>query len=78
MWASFAENLDTEALLDRAIAQGVVYVAGSAFFVDGRRTHLARLAFSASSHERIEEGIRRLATAVHEHRATSSPWEART
>jgi len=53
-------------------------VAGSAFFVDGRRTNLARLAFSASSHERIEEGIRRLATAVHEHRATSSPWEART
>jgi 2-aminoadipate transaminase len=66
LWASFAEEVDTDALLDRAVAHGVVYVAGSAFFVDGRRSQYARLAFSAPSHERIEEGIRRLARAVRE------------
>ena len=72
LWASFAgarggaEPIDTDALLDRAVANRVVYVAGSAFFVDGRRTAFARLAFSAASHERIEEGIRRLAAAVRE------------
>jgi len=67
LWASFASEVDTDALLDRAVAHGVVYVAGSAFFVDGRRSSFARLAFSAPSHERIEEGIRRLAKAVREH-----------
>jgi 2-aminoadipate transaminase len=66
LWASFAGEVDTDALLDRAVAHGVVYVAGSAFFVDGRRSHHARLAFSAPSHERIEEGIRRLGRAVRE------------
>jgi len=66
LWASFGDEVDTDALLDRAVAHRVVYVAGSAFFVDGRRSPYARLAFSAPSHERIEEGIRRLAAAVRE------------
>jgi DNA-binding transcriptional MocR family regulator len=48
-----------------------VYVAGSAFFVDGRSGPLARLSFSAPSHQRIEEGIRRLADAVREERAAT-------
>src|SRR5206468_4050612 len=63
LWAAFPETIDTDALLQRAIARGVVYVAGSAFFVDGRRGNLARLSFSAPSIERIDEGIRRLAAA---------------
>ena len=66
LWASFNDSLDTDALLDRAVAHGVVYVAGSAFFVDGRRSQYARLAFSAASNEKIEEGIYRLANAVRE------------
>lgn len=66
LWASFNDSLDTDALLDRAVAHGVVYVAGSAFFVDGRRSQYARLAFSAASNEKIEEGIHRLANAVRE------------
>jgi 2-aminoadipate transaminase len=70
LWASF-RDIDTDALLDRAVAHGVVYVAGSAFFVDGRRSPLARLAFSAPSHERIDEGIRRLGNAVKEERERS-------
>jgi 2-aminoadipate transaminase len=70
LWASFPEPVDTDALLPRAIAEKVVYVAGSAFFVDGRSTRLARLSFSAASHAQIDEGIRRLAAAV---RSVSSP-----
>jgi 2-aminoadipate transaminase len=72
LWASFADapgspgSIDTDALLDRAVAHRVVYVAGSAFFVDGRHTSFARLAFSAASREQIDEGIRRLAAAVRE------------
>jgi 2-aminoadipate transaminase len=64
LWASFGRDVDTDALLDRAVAHSVVYVAGSAFFIDGRHSEYARLSFSAPSHERIGEGIRRLAAAV--------------
>jgi 2-aminoadipate transaminase len=64
LWAAFPETINTDAMLTRAIAQRVVYVAGSAFFVDGRSGNLARLSFSAPSAERIEQGIARLARAV--------------
>src|SRR5438270_5352710 len=65
LWASL-HGVNTDALLERAIAHRVVYVAGSAFFVDGRSSERVRLSFSAPSHARIEEGIRRLAAAVRE------------
>jgi 2-aminoadipate transaminase len=71
LWASFGEGVNTDAMLTRAIAHKVVYVAGSAFFVDGRSSPLARLSFSAPSHQRIEEGIRRLAAAVREEKAAT-------
>ena len=56
---------------------GVVYVAGEAFFVerdggdpdvatDSGGRHMIRLAFSAASHERIREGVARLAAAIDE------------
>jgi len=75
LWAFFGDAIDTDAMLEKAVGHGVVYVAGSAFFVDGRRSGFARLSFSAPSHQRIEEGIRRLAVAVREHTAatTSAP-----
>ena len=77
LWASLPEGVNADALLERAIARGVVYVAGSAFFVDARRTGHARLSFSAPSPARIEEGIRRLAAAVREEMAAKRPADAR-
>lgn len=68
LWASF-DGVDADDLLERAVAHRVIFVAGSAFYVDGRRGPFARLSFSAPTPERIEEGIRRLAAAVHEERA---------
>jgi 2-aminoadipate transaminase len=78
LWASFGNDVNTDALLDRAVAHRVVYVAGSAFFVDGRHSGYARLSFSATTHERIDEGIRRLAAAVHDHVEGISATAART
>jgi len=69
LWVSFDDHINADALLPRAIAHRVVYVAGSAFFVDGRSTSEARFSFSAPSHARIEDGIRRIAAAVREHLA---------
>lgn len=66
LWAAFPPGIDTDALLARARAHGVVYVPGSAFFVEHRGADRARLSFSAPSPEQIEAGIRRLAAALRE------------
>ncbi|HEX3704475.1 MAG TPA: PLP-dependent aminotransferase family protein [Vicinamibacterales bacterium] len=66
LWAALPETINTDALLRRALAHAVVYVAGSAFYADGRSGRCARLSFSAASIERIDQGIQRLAQAVRE------------
>ena len=71
LWATLPDRVNTDALIARAVAHRVVYVAGSAFYVDGRSGSQARLAFSAPSPARIEEGIRRLADAIREERDAS-------
>jgi 2-aminoadipate transaminase len=53
-------------LLDRAVKHGVVYVAGSAFYVNDRGGSRVRLSFSAPTHEQIREGVRRLGEAIRE------------
>jgi 2-aminoadipate transaminase len=72
LWTSFSGTVNTDAMLPRAIATSVVYVAGSAFFADGRSVNAARLSFSAPSAEHIDEGIRRLAKAVREELAATA------
>lgn len=64
LWAKLPEGLDADALLDRAVAQGVIYVTGTAFFVDGSGNNFIRLSFSAPGEEKIREGVRRLAEAM--------------
>jgi 2-aminoadipate transaminase len=66
LWATLPKTLDADKLIPRAIAHGVTYVAGDAFYVDGQGQHQMRLCFSAPTPERIEEGIRRLAAAIRE------------
>lgn len=66
LWATLPHQLDADHLLDRAVLHGVVYVAGSAFFVNDRGGSQIRLSFSAPGHEQIREGVRRLAEAIRE------------
>ena len=63
LWANLPEGCTDTELLDRALRRGVVFVAGSAFHVDGSGHDTIRLSFSAPSPERIHEGARRLAEA---------------
>ena len=51
-------------LLANALEQRLVFVIGSAFFVDGTGHDRIRLSFSAPTVERIQEGARRLAVAL--------------
>lgn len=57
-------GIDDRQLFDRALEHKVSFVLGSAFFVNGQGHEFARLAFSGTSHEQIEQGISRLAAAV--------------
>lgn len=66
LWATLPEAVHTGTLLSKAMARGVIYVAGGAFFVDGTGTNTLRLAFSLASAERIREGVARLASVVAE------------
>lgn len=64
LWAALTGALDGDALLPLAQARGVIYVAGSAFFVSGDERRFIRLSFSSPTPERIREGVARLALAV--------------
>jgi 2-aminoadipate transaminase len=61
VWATLPPGQRDVDLLDRALQHGLVFVIGSAFFVDGSGHDTIRLSFSAPSPERIEEGVKRLA-----------------
>ena len=63
LWATLRHGVQDEALLPHALEQGVVFVAGSAFHVDGAGHDTIRLSFSAPSPDRIREGATRLAAA---------------
>lgn len=64
VWVWLPDAIDTEDMVKRAIEKKVAYVPGASAFVDGSGHNTMRLAFSSSSPEKIDEGIRRLAEVV--------------
>jgi DNA-binding transcriptional MocR family regulator len=65
LWATLPPEIDSDAMIARAVENGVIYVSGDAFFVDGRSgRNIIRLSFSAPTPERIQEGVSRLATTI--------------
>jgi len=64
LWVALPTQLNGETLLVRAIQEKVVYVAGSAFFVDGTGQNFIRLSFSLPPVDRIVEGVGRLARVI--------------
>ena len=71
LWAKLAAGYDDVSLLERALEQRLVFVIGSAFYVDGTGHDRIRLSFSAPSVERIQEGVRRLASVMAQEPANS-------
>jgi 2-aminoadipate transaminase len=63
IWATLPDGCTDTELLQRALQQGLVFVTGSAFFVDGTGHDTIRLSFSAPGPDRIREGVKRLAAA---------------
>jgi 2-aminoadipate transaminase len=64
LWAALPEEISADDLLPRAVDQRVIYVVGSAFFVDGTGHNRLRLSFSLPPPDRIEEGVRRLSAVI--------------
>jgi 2-aminoadipate transaminase len=64
IWLALPAHLSGDQLLPAAMEERIVYVAGAAFFVDGSGQSYIRLSFSAPTHERIVEGVGRLARVV--------------
>jgi DNA-binding transcriptional MocR family regulator len=64
MWVTLPEDADVDAIFSAAQERGVAFVKGTDFLLDGGRNTL-RLAYSGVTVDEIDEGIRRLADAVH-------------
>jgi len=58
------EGIDTTEMLSSAIEKKVAYVPGASSYVDGGGQNTLRLAFSLSTPEQIDEGIKRFAEVV--------------
>jgi 2-aminoadipate transaminase len=64
VWATLPDGIDTKAMLPRAITARVAYVPGTAFYADGFGSWSMRLSYCYPTPERIQEGIRRLASVI--------------
>ena len=64
LWLTLPEGMDTVALYDEALSEGVAYVAGSFFYTDGSHRNTMRLNFSFIAEEKMEPGIRLLSDIV--------------
>lgn len=69
LWVTLPREIDAAQMIGRAIEQGVVYVTGDAFYVNGAGQNTLRLSFSAPTHERIQAGVARLAATLRDERA---------
>ena len=64
LFLTLPEHIDTVALYDKALAQGVAYVAGPFFYANGTHRNTMRLSYSFIDDEKIEPGIRILASLI--------------
>jgi 2-aminoadipate transaminase len=64
LWLTLADDVDTQALFDIALAEGVAYIPGPAFSVTGRFGNALRLCFASTDGERTDLGVRRLRSAL--------------
>ena len=76
LWVTLPPSIDAGQMIARAIEEGVVYVTGDAFYVDGSGQNTLRLSFSAPTPERIDAGVARLAATLRGERAARATTAA--
>ena len=65
-WVELPAGIDAAALLPKAVARGMAYVPGAAFYAANPKHNTLRLSFVTVSPERITQGVRLLAQALEE------------
>ncbi|MEO7150935.1 MAG: PLP-dependent aminotransferase family protein [Burkholderiaceae bacterium] len=63
-WIELPGGIDATALLPRAVALGMAYVPGAAFYAAGARVDTLRLSFVSVAPDEIERGVQLLAQAL--------------
>lgn len=64
VWVTLPGQLDSKAMLPRAVKELVAYTPGTAFFANGEGRSNMRLSFCYPTPENIKVGVRRLATVL--------------
>jgi DNA-binding transcriptional MocR family regulator len=64
VWVTLPPEIDTKALMPKAIVAKVAYVPGTAFYADGLGSWSMRLSYCYPTPERIREGVKALAGVV--------------
>ena len=64
IWITLPPEIDTNALMPKAIAAKVAYVPGTAFYADGFGSWSLRISYCYPPVERITEGIKSLAGVI--------------
>ena len=64
LWLTLPETMDSSELLKDALAQGIAFVPGAAFYPDDRKFNTLRLNFTACEPATIRDGIARLAKLI--------------
>ena len=64
VWVTLPPEIDTKAMVPRAIAAKVAYVPGTAFFADGFGSWSLRLSYCYPTPERITQGVTALSKVV--------------
>jgi len=64
VWVTLPPEIDTKALMPKAIVAKVAYVPGTAFYADGFGSWSLRLSYCYPSPERIRDGVRSLAGVI--------------
>jgi len=72
LWCRLALGASADALLDRALAAGVAFVAGSAFYADPAGDSELRLCFTSVLPQAMDESIRKLAGCLSTARLTAT------
>lgn len=71
IWITLPKQINTQIMLQKAIAKKVAYVPGDAFYPDGGTYNSMRLNFSYSEDDEIVKGIKRLADVIKEELTSS-------
>jgi len=64
VWVNLSAEIDTKALMPKAIVAKVAYVPGSAFYADGLGSWSMRLSYCHPTPERIRDGVKALGGVI--------------